>query len=224
MDFLLRYLLPALPTLFTALFAAIRKTKNSAQDKKRAEIVEGSPEFVHDPNVVVPILEISQCRDLARHPTRTWKRRELSDITQIVLHHTATDYERSNWGGIAKYATTPSPDNHLSPEGAPYVPYHFGIDLTGCYQFNDLEDITWSVLGYNRQSVNISVLGDFSTVKSHDGKNRLMPTHENLIRLLVAELKAQFPTAKVTTHRDLGKLNCPGDEIRQVVQSINEGK
>lgn len=206
----------------------LQKKRSTKRDLERAAIIETSVELTDHSDEIIQQLEIRQVRDLKRHPTRKWQRRSLDKIRLIVLHHTATDYQRSSWAGIATYATSPSADNHLSPEGAPYVPYHFGVDTGGVSQFNDLEDITWSVKGYNETSINISVLGDFSTAGTHIGVNQLQETHRVYVTLLVESLKKQFPKAEITsgsilrlkTHRDLGKWNCPGDELYDLAKQL----
>lgn len=226
--FLLRYVLPALPGIITSVTGYLRKRKAIKDDQKRASIVEDSSENQPEPESEPEQIEIIQKRDFSRHPTLKWKKRTLADLKAleskgellIVIHHTGTDYERSNWSGIANYSV--SKDCHLNPGiGAPYIPYHFGIDLFGVYQFNDIEDITWSVLGYNRQSINISILGNFPTAKGNPKAcNLVQPFHKRLLLLLVEELRKQFPGAKIKTHRVLGKYLCPGDELYKLVEQI----
>jgi hypothetical protein len=221
LELFLRYLLPLLPGVATSVVGLFSKKKDAKIDEKKRAVVEQSTEFHVEPTAQPEQLEIEQVRDLPRHPTLKWKRRSLSDITMIVIHHTATDYTKSTWKGIANYSI--SPECHLNPGvGAPYIPYHFGVDLTGVSQFNDLEDITWSVLGYNRQSINISVLGNFPT-KDDNGKapNHVQPLHSKLLELLIKDLQSKFPFTKVKTasslriktHKELGKHDCPGDEL-----------
>lgn len=222
---ILRYVLPALPGIVTSVVAYLRKQKAIKEDQKKAEIVEGSPENQPEPLQEPEQIEIVQRRDYPHHPSLKWKRRTIADLKDlevkgklfIVVHHTGTDYTRSSWAGIASYAI--SKECHLNPGiGAPYIPYHFGIDLGGVYQFNDIEDITWSVLGYNRQSISISVLGNFPTTKGNPkAENTVQPLHRKQLVLLIEELRKQFPGAKVRTHRDLGKYTCPGDEFYKLL-------
>jgi hypothetical protein len=215
LELFLRYLLPLFPGVATSVVGLLSKKKDAKIDEKKRVIVEQSSEFHSEPTVQPEQLEIEQVRDLPHHPTLKWKRRSLSDITMIVIHHTATDYTKSTWKGIANYSI--SSECHLNPGvGAPYIPYHFGVDLTGVSQFNDLEDITWSVLGYNTKSINISVLGNFPTKGDNEkAPNHVQPLHFGLLKLLVSDLQSRFPssTLQIKTHKELGKHDCPGDEL-----------
>lgn len=224
-NFVFRYVLPALPGIVTSVFGYIRKQKAIKEDQKKAQIVEESLENQPEPLDEPKQIEIIQRREYPHHPNLKWKRRafsELQDLASkgkllIVVHHTGTDYTRSTWAGIANYAI--SKECHLNPGiGAPYIPYHFGIDLNGVYQFNDIEDITWSVLGYNKQSINISILGNFPTAKGNPkAENTIQPLHKKQLILLIEGLCFQFPGVTVKTHRDLGKYTCPGDELYKLL-------
>jgi hypothetical protein len=221
--FLGKFVLPAVPGLVVKGVSYLRKGKGRKEDKRRAAIVEQSEEFKVDPKQEVDQIEIIPVEDLPRHKTRRWGRRGLNAIKRIVIHHTATDYKHSSWRGIANYVTTPSPDNHLSKEGAPYIPYHFGVGIDGVFQFNDVQCITWGARGYNIESIHVSVLGDFTTAGSHIGKNNLQPVHRSQLIQLLKALKQDFPEAEITTHKVLGKWNCPGDELVALVAQFNEG-
>lgn len=217
------------PQIASMLWGIFRKGRTIQVDKKKARLVEKSfyqevaepvkvPDFTRE-------LEILDCRKtILRHKTLKWEIRSLSKVNLIVVHHTATPKDRSSFRAIANYAITPSDENHLSKEGAPSIPYHYGIDeQVGVSWFNDLECVTWGAKGFNTRSVHISCLGDFSTKDSHVGADEV-PTsyYEFYLPELIKFLKKTFPNAKVVTHRDLGKYNCPGDFLYNFVKSLEK--
>jgi len=214
---ILAFIIPMIPTMVYKGIGLFRKEKDRKQDQKRREIVEKSIEFQPDERSVVSDFEILQCRDLQHNNARKWGTRKVSSLKYLVIHHTATDNTRSDWSGIADYATTPSKDNHISTKGAPYIPYHFGVDLHGVFQFNDLTEVTWAARGYNIVSIHIAVLGNFETKNVNKGNNELSPVLHSQLRLLVKSLLEEFPTLQVKSHRQLGKIACPGDELQKFV-------
>ena len=49
------------------------------------------------------------------------------------------------------------------------------------------------------------------------GNNELSPVLHSQLRLLVKSLLEEFPTLQVKSHRQLGKIACPGDELQKFV-------
>ncbi len=217
------------PQIASMVWGILRKGRTAHQDKKKAQLVAKSFSNETSEPTTVPDytreLEIVDCRKIMpQHKTLKWESRVLSKVNFIVVHHTATPKDRSSFRAIANYAITPSEDNHLSKEGAPGIPYHYGIDeQVGVSWFNDLESITWGARGFNTRSVHISCLGDFSTKDSHVGVDEVPASYyEFYLPELIKFLKKTFPNAKVVTHRDLGKYNCPGDFLYNFVKSLEK--
>lgn len=211
------------------LWGILRKGKVQQQDRRRTKLVEEAfHEEVQEPAIVPDYsreLEIIDWRyQLPRHKTLKWERRDIAKVDLIVVHHSATPKDKSSFRAIANYATTPSDDNHLSREGAPGIPYHYGIDeQVGVYQFNDLNDVTWGAKGFNTRSVHICCLGDFSTKGTHVGRDEVPASYTSFyLPDLLRFLKKKFPNAKITTHKELGKWNCPGDTLVEFVKAFQQ--
>lgn len=102
-----------------------------ASKKKEKEVIE-------EPLVIQDIIN-----DLEWHPTRKWSKRALAKISQVVVHQSLTSYENSTIENINRYHITPGPENHLSPNAAPHIAYHFGLDKEGnVFQLNNLSHTT----------------------------------------------------------------------------------
>lgn len=190
----------------------LKRDRNKQKRIEKAFEEEGKISEPSTPSTLAPTLEVVRTK-LATHPTQRWVKRTLDKVSLIVVHHSSTSYKKSTFSAIAKYCVTPSQENHLSRDGAPGIPYHFGIDQTGVYQFNELTDVIWGAKGFNTKSVHICCLGDFSTKGVHDGKDEVPLEYLQSLRWLIDDLKKQFPKATVVTHRDLGKKACPGDTL-----------
>jgi N-acetyl-anhydromuramyl-L-alanine amidase AmpD len=93
---------------------------------------------------------------IPKHLARIWKFRHPSTIDTIVVHTTASDQQDPNI--TAQYHVTASPDNHLSPLGAPGIAYHDFIAKSGViYHCNDYTDITWHTRGWNKRGIGIAL-------------------------------------------------------------------
>jgi hypothetical protein len=142
---------------------------------------------------------------LAKHPTRVYSRRLLSQIKRIVIHHSGTpvDYTVEQ---IANYHVEPG--NHICAEGCPEIAYHFVLDYKGTgYQVNDLEEISYHAGDYNSDSVAICLIGDY---------NVLTPKaiHYRRIRQLIRYVEAQVGhKLEIDGHGDLRDTTCPGHNM-----------
>lgn len=164
--------------------------------------------------------------DLPWHETRKWSKRALAKISQVVVHQSLTSYENSTIENINKYHITPGPENHLSPNGAPHIAYHFGLDKEGAvFQLNNLSHTTWHVKGMNTISIGIMLLGDF-TGPSYEGSDQ-KPTRKQLINLeklldfLVEKEDLNVTKTDVYGHNNFGKDNCPGIILSAFVAEYN---
>ncbi len=163
--------------------------------------------------------------ELPRHPEKVWSKRNIDRIKWIVLHQTLTDYRRSTFRGIALYSITPDDKNHLSKEGAPAVPYHYGIDEKGnVYWMNDWNDVTWSVKGYNTSSLNVAVKGNFDG-RGHKGVNSLNDMQKKALDKILTDLihddRLIAHLEGIKFHSQLGKPACPGIEIEEWIRKHN---
>lgn len=157
--------------------------------------------------------EIIDYRDkLPRHPTKTWNSRSPKGITNLVVHQAGGPGTMKQ---IARYHTTPSPNNHLDKDGAPSIAYHYCIEKDGSvYHTNNDNLLTWHVARKNTPSLGILVVGNFN---GPDYTGTEEPTLDQLKSLygLLFILGHRYPDARIYGHCDLTsyKKSCPGDII-----------
>lgn len=162
------------------------------------------------------------------HTERKWSKRALASINKIVVHQSLTPRTKSNFENINNYHITPGTKNHISPNGAPHICYHYGIDAEGSIkQFNKLYQSVWHCRGQNSSSASILVLGDFSG-PSYEGKD-IVPTEtqlsslEKLLDFLTGDASnIHVDKDKIFGHSNFGKENCPGLAIDKFIKVYNE--
>lgn len=137
-------------------------------------------------NDIVGLLPISD--------KKKYGKRNLSQIKQIVVHHSAQDgftaFDYAKW--------------HLQ-NGWPGIGYHFVIEKDGnVNKTNELDTISYHVKDHNTISIGISLSGNLS---NHPATLAQM---DALIQL-VKELKQQVGShLLVRGHRELAATECPG--------------
>lgn len=186
--------------------------------KPKPEIVE----IVEEPLSIDDISAI-----LPWHATRSWSKRALSSVNKIVVHQSLTPRTRSSFENINNYHITPGGQNHISPNGAPHICYHYGIDADGkVVQFNKLYQSVWHCKGANSTSIGILVLGNFYG-PTYEG-DEVTPTEaqlsslEKLLDFLTSEGTVRVDKDKVFGHSAFGKENCPGLAIDKFIEIYNE--
>ncbi len=99
-----------------------------------------------------PIQDISD--DLPKHPSKRYPTRPLTDITRIIIHHTATGPTVTP-RRLARYQV-----NRLDKAG---ITYHFVVAADGTiYQTNRLETASEHAFRYSREGVGIAFPGNFT--------------------------------------------------------------
>jgi hypothetical protein len=94
--------------------------------------------------------------ELQKSPSKSYGKRQLSQIVRYVLHHSATS-GGTPWS-FARY--------HVEKNGWPGIGYHFVIMPDGTtYQTNALETISYGVENMNTGSVNTCLVGNFEVSK-----------------------------------------------------------
>lgn len=139
------------------------------------------------------------------HPDRRYDRRNLAQIEEAIVHHSAGPVNQS----IAEIATYhSSPGNHICADGCPGIAYHIMIDRAGrAYQVNDLEAISFHVSGQNTRSVGICLIGNY---------DELQPTAQQLktIQKSIKWLnRVVGKNLEIGGHRDFANKSCPGNNI-----------
>lgn len=144
---------------------------------------------------------------LPKHPTKRFNRRSLSQIEQVVIHHSAGPAQQTP-RQIARYHIG---SNHVCADGCPGILYHYLIDRSGrAYQVNDLEAITYHAAGQNTRSVGICFIGNYNEYPPTDRQLRSL---ERIIDQVEKKVKR---TLYRTTHQNTcgGCTECPGDYLQ----------
>ena len=110
---------------------------------------------------VPKLLDITD--ELDRHPTKTYKLRNLRKIKRIVVH--TTDWTTTPHR-IAKYDVEP---NHISSTGCPAITYHEMIGTSGePYRTLDYKEVSWHSGVWNPTSLAIALCYRCSNKKGED--------------------------------------------------------
>lgn len=134
---------------------------------------------------------------LPRNPNERYATRSLSQIQQIVIHHSAT-----NSGSAAAYA-----NYHVEHRGWPGIGYHFVIDKDGTInQTNYLETVSYHVSGQNTRSIGICLTGNF------DVQEPTASQINSLVRL-IQHLSTQLGRLPLKEHNDFAAKSCPGENL-----------
>ena len=147
--------------------------------------------------VVAQIEDVSA--SLPRHETDKYETRSLSEIKNLVIHHTAVSPDVGP-EAIARY--------HVDKQGWPGIGYHYFITTEGAiYQTNQLETISYHVRRNNPASVGIALAGN---LMEGGPTPRQLESTSRLLAYLIRRLGLTVDS--VTGHRDLVATACPGDQ------------
>lgn len=138
------------------------------------------------------------------HPSKRFNKRDLSDIDEIIIHHTATPSRTTKIKTIASYHVEPG--NHICEEGCPGISYHFMINYKGeIYQVNDLETISYQCGGCNSTTVGVCLIGNFNTeIPSEKVLKSVARTIKHINKKVGRSLS-------ISAHKDHKNTSCPGD-------------
>lgn len=136
--------------------------------------------------------------ELIRHPTKKYRKRDLDQIKEIVIHHSGTS--KGSPSAFARF--------HVEHHGWPGIGYHYVIDKEGLiYQTNYLETVSYHVARNNSTTVGICLVGNY------------MVEQPPRVQLLACAVACNIVMEKVGRelmvfgHRDFNKPTCPGDNI-----------
>ncbi|MFD1735634.1 N-acetylmuramoyl-L-alanine amidase [Bacillus salitolerans] len=159
---------------------------------------------------------IDKRNELPSHPTKTYRRRALSAIKNIAIHHSATTSGSAE--SFARY--------HVNELDWPGIGYHFVIDKDGdIIQCHDLEVISYHVGNSNSRALGICMVGDFRTQQLTDPQRKATL---NLILDLVDQLE-HVGINDVWGHQEFPGYEwkpCPSvnmENIRAELLSIQKG-
>lgn len=140
---------------------------------------------------------------LARHPTKSYPARPLSDIRYLVIHHTGADPE------VGAEAIA---EEHVHVNDWPGIGYHFVIGADGIVaRTQDLTTVSHHARQFNPVAVGIAVTGELSAG---------LPTTEQMASLgeLLAMLLSDLGLGvwSIRGHREMVGTPCPGDTFLAV--------
>ncbi|KAA3622134.1 MAG: N-acetylmuramoyl-L-alanine amidase, partial [Bacteroidetes bacterium] len=164
-------------------------------------------------NMGIGIINITKL--LPRHSTKRFGRRSLEDITEVVIHHTATDSASTTIDSIARYHVEPG--NHICDDGCPGISYHFMIKPSGAiYQVNDLETISYQCGGCNSYTIGICLIGNFNEeVPAEKALKAVAKTIRHVNRKLGRSLT-------ISAHYHHKSTSCPGDntDVDRIIEMV----
>ena len=164
------------------------------------------------------ILDIAD--ELPRHRRRRYRRRKLSSIRYIVVHHGAAMGDGlSRIRAYARY--------HVESLGWPGIGYHFAVAKDGTiYRTQPLDVVSYHVGGYNSKSVGVVLVGHYDI---EDPPPEQMASARHLCAWLCEELG--LPPENVRGHREFPGVHktCPGLKVemasfREGVRRLLEGE
>ncbi|MDD3824715.1 MAG: N-acetylmuramoyl-L-alanine amidase [Anaerolineae bacterium] len=156
---------------------------------------------------------------LAKHPTKTYKKRKLGDIKNVVIHHSAV-VPTVGPDAIARY--------HVTKQDWPGAGYHFFVADDGIlYQANTLETNSYHAVQANPTSVGICFLGSFMQAVPPATQLR---AGAHLVAWLLQELNLGIDD--VIGHKEVVATACPGEQwlkgqvwkgmLRQEISRVQE--
>ena len=136
---------------------------------------------------------------LPKHGTKQYNTRPLSDVKNLVIHHSAAPATVGP-RRIAEY--------HVNKQDWPGIGYHFLVGADGTlYQGNTLETVSFHAAQANPYSVGICFLGDFTTTVPPTVQ---LQAGAHLVAWLMQQLG--IPLDNVQGHREFVHTACPGEQ------------
>jgi N-acetyl-anhydromuramyl-L-alanine amidase AmpD len=140
-----------------------------------------------------------QANVLPRSIWKSYSKRSLSEIDQVVIHHSLTTS-----GSAVEYAKY-----HVDNNGWPGIGYHYVISKDGeIVQSQPLKVISFHVSGQNTRSIGICLTGNYDTQQPTEAQ---LDACVKLIRWLQdKELKRKL---EIAGHNQYSSKSCPGRNI-----------
>lgn len=131
-------------------------------------------------------------------------------INKIIIHCSATREGR--------HFTVRDIDRWHRERGFSQIGYHYVIYLDGSvHDGRPLEKIGAHTIGQNASSIGVCYIGglDFAG----NSKDTRTQAQRESLRILVCNLRAQFPGATVHGHREFAKKDCPCFDVSKEFNS-----
>jgi len=167
-------------------------------------------------------------KTLARHPTKTWPRRDPASIVGVCFHQSLA--HNGSAEATAKYHVGP---NHISDTGLPGLSYTMFVNRANndIFLANDVEDKTYSQGDAtkpgdeNAMFLAICFGGNFSG-PGYVGTQEPSPFQMTTAHGLWDLCKKLFnlKNNQLHGHYDFGKPDCPGNALQNFIQTVNKDK
>lgn len=141
---------------------------------------------------------VDKTNELIHSTSQKYGTRLLSQITQIVVHHSASIGQRA--ADYARY--------HVLSKGWPGLGYTFVIEANGTIiQAHPLTVVSYNTAGVNTKTIGICLSGDFT-------KQEPSPAQLKSLKRLIKYLRRTLPQRlDVYGHKDFGTTSCPGPNL-----------
>ncbi len=141
---------------------------------------------------------IDKTNELMRSSSLKYGTRLLSQINQIVVHHSASIGQTAE--DYARY--------HVQSKGWPGIGYTFILEIDGTIvQAHPLNVVSYNTGGVNTRTIGICLSGDFT-------KQEPSPQQLKSLKKLIKYLRKTLPQQlAVYGHKDYGTTSCPGPHL-----------
>lgn len=141
---------------------------------------------------------VDKTNELMRSSSLKYGTRLLSQITQIVVHHSASIGQTA--ADFARY--------HVLSRGWAGLGYTFVIEVNGTIvQAHPLTIVSYNTAGVNTRTIGICLSGDFT-------KQEPSPAQLKSLKKLIKHLRKTLPQRlEVYGHKDFGTTSCPGPNL-----------
>ena len=144
-------------------------------------------------------------------PQKTYRRKPMRKIDQIIVHCTATPPGRE--------VTVEEIRRWHRARGFADVGYHYIIHLDGSVsEGRPLKQVGAHCTGHNKHSIGVAYVGGCAA----DGRlsqDTRTPAQRVSLRALVRRLLVEYPGATVHGHREFAAKDCPCFDVRQWIDN-----
>lgn len=147
--------------------------------------------------IVMPDGTTYEAKDITRHPTKVFSKRNLDNVKGIVWHHAA--WETQDIEKIASW--------HVNGNNWAGIGYHGAIKKDGTYLvLNDLETLSYHAKGSNSKYVGIVFM-------SNADETELTPNQLKTAKYILEAFCQEMKIEESIGHRDTkgASTKCPGD-------------
>jgi len=143
-------------------------------------------------------------RSLPRNQRENYEIRDLSEIWEVVFHHTGGPTSQTP-ADIAAYHSGP---NHICDDGCAGIGYHLMIDRgANIYLTQPLNRVSYHTGGRNSKTVGIALIGDYNELE-------VTPAIAAAMRFAFRYVeKAVDRQLFITGHREHRDTTCPGRNV-----------